>query len=394
MYKVEITKRETWNGVDRTFTLNEVDVNSDKRIYNATITQEINAIHGFNFTVNIMHPHYKEIVQKITRIKVTFVRKSTGETIEAFNGYVSKIQEHMDNSGRFCKTVVCESALGYLHDSVQTYVQRTGEFETFRGFIQTMITTHNRDVNTFACIDVGTLVHNAPMYNSWTIQYGSSYDVLAYISERWGGEFRIRANPNQNGNPYLFDYNENRIIDSANKIEIKLAKNLQSLDSFVDGTQIVTRLYPFGPKQINSSTGEELGTRRNIKSVNGDCDFLLASTDALGKYGHISAIEIFEDPNDRSYPTPTQLKELGQRSLDARNAITKNYKITALDLSTIGLDVEEFSLGGICRLINPVMGIDEDIRVTKLTLDLDNPQRSCIEVGGMPQPISSLKGAI
>jgi hypothetical protein len=368
---------------DITDVLNEIDTTSDIRLYNAVITQSINSIHEFNFTINILHPMYEKLIEKKSRINVTFKRYESDEKVTIFTGYISRIKELMDSSGKFFKNVVCESVLGYLYDSIQTYWTIQSETFTFTNFITQWLSVHNSQVEDFKRIYVGDIENDKPTYNSFTISYGKSYDVLKYILNRFGGEYQIRLGAD--GKQY-FDYTTGEIINSPYLPDIKLAYNLQSLDSFIDGTKVVTRLYPFGAK-IKDSDGNDTETRVDISSVNGGRLYITADDNgaSLARYGNISDVEIFNDVTN-----PAVLMAYGQASVNDKSTVTTSYKISALDLSTIGLDLEEFQLGGKCKLINPVMQIDREIRIIKLTIDINAPQKSSIEVGEITQSVSSL----
>jgi vacuolar-type H+-ATPase subunit I/STV1 len=125
----------------------------------------------------------------------------------------------------------------------------------------------------------------------------------------------------------------------------------------------------------------------DISAVNDGLFFVTAEDGGAGleRYGRISAVEIFDEITD-----PVALKSYAQASINSKSSVTTSYRISALDLATIGLEIEEFQLGGLCQLINPIMEIDREIRVIKLTVDLNSPQKSSIEVGQIIQSISSL----
>jgi len=353
--------------------LNEVNVRSPCRIYNAEIVQTINKVHTFSFTINIIHPEYGNVKEKRTRIKIT-----NGDKI-IFDGYCLKIQEFMDGTGKFYKKVVCESAIGYLYDSVQMYWTIHSETFAFVQFIEHFLSIHNAQVEDYKRIYIGTIINEKPTYNSFTIQYGKSYDVLKYITDRYGGEFQVRSG--EDGKLY-FDYSTEGILPSENKIPIQLAHNLQSLESFLDGSQVVTMLFPYGAK-----ISEDSQVRHDIGSVNGGQLFVTAEDGgaALERYGQIGEVQIFDEVTD-----PAVLKSYGQRCVNEKSLVTTSYRISALDLATIGLEIEMFQLGGLCQLINPIMEIDREIRVIKLTIDINAPQKSSIEVGNITQSISSM----
>ena len=383
-----------YNGANDEFIVHEKDVNSKNRVYNASIVQKINEIHQFSFTINIRQPHYDNLYEKRTHLKVTHVRRSDNRTIIDFDGYISKIQEFMDADGKMYKNVVCESALGYFKDSVQTYRPFHFTNTSFVEFIDEFLSVHNSRFLTgdFRRIKRGEIENNQPTYNSFTLQYGTSFDILPYILGRFGGEYRIRTE--ENG--LYFDYYENGI--SATSIgtayPIQLAINLQSIEKFVDGTQVFNRIFPFGAKFKEIVNGTEVEREQRL-SIGNPPYLESENTASFERYGTVDRIEIFEDiTNDPRNATATQsavdlLKQRAQQMVNTNSRVVTSYKISAIDLSLIGSG-REFELGQRRRLIVPPMGIDETVRVTQLTIDIDNPQRSSIEVGSATRGISSL----
>ena len=69
------------------------------------------------------------------------------------------------------------------------------------------------------------------------------------------------------------------------------------------------------------------------------------------------------------------------------NKVKNKYKINALDLSVIGIEIEEFEVGNIYRVINPIMNIDEYLRVIEKNIILNSPQKSSLIFGSRFQNI-------
>ena len=47
----------------------------------------------------------------------------------------------------------------------------------------------------------------------------------------------------------------------------------------------------------------------------------------------------------------------------------------------IGLDLDTFEVGNYYPVVNPLMGIDEELRVTSKTIIIESPESSSLEVG-------------
>ncbi|GHU53496.1 hypothetical protein FACS1894132_05790 [Clostridia bacterium] len=365
--------------------LNEVNVNSIKRLYNATIEQAINAIHTFNFTINTLHPEYKNIKEKITRVTIFHYFKD--KKITDFNGYILKIQEFMDAKGAIYKQVVCENALGYFYDSVQTFWEYTGTLQDYLAYLTSI---HNASVENFKRLGytgINVFSKEQETKQKYVFQYGKSYACVDYILSRFGGEFRVEYDRFL-VNVLIYHYDKFVPSTAYKNPIIKLAHNLQSMDTFIDGSQIITRLYPYGAK-IKGEDGKDTEKRVSIKSANYGEDFIIDPT-AQSIYGTICGTVFFDEYND-----PAALKIRAQIYLNEINNVKKSYKITALDLSTIGIDLAEFELGSEYHLVNEIMDIDTrknnvPLRIIKKTVDINEPHKSNIEIGERLQSISSI----
>ena len=50
-------------------------------------------------------------------------------------------------------------------------------------------------------------------------------------------------------------------------------------------------------------------------------------------------------------------------------------------MALIGLDLDTFEVGNYYPVINPLMGIDEELRVTSKTIIIESPESSSLEIG-------------
>ena len=124
-----------------------------------------------------------------------------------------------------------------------------------------------------------------------------------------------------------------------------------------------------------SSTSRDMVLRLTIGSVNGGKDYIEDSA-LVAKYGVISGTQTWDDVTQASI-----LKTKATAYLKSANKAKKQYKITAVDLSTIDMNFEQFELGCWYRVVNPLMEIDEDLRIIGITINLDNPEQSELTFG-------------
>ena len=96
--------------------LHETQLDGDK-VSAGRLEQSLSDIGTFEFELMYDHPLYNRIEPITGLIKI--VNKYDKEV--EFYGRVLKPDAGMDSTGLFAKTFVCESVLGYLQDSTQTF---------------------------------------------------------------------------------------------------------------------------------------------------------------------------------------------------------------------------------------------------------------------------------
>lgn len=329
------------------------------RLLSGNIKHGINTIDKFNFNITPNNIGYNKLNALTTLVEVLNTENNTLE----FKGRVLIPVENMDSDGSLIKSVTCESELGYLMDSSTVY----GEYHNIsvRDFLQVVLDNHNSQVSEEKQFQVGNVTvvdNNDSLYRF--LGYTKTLDAIKdKLIDRLGGELQIRY---ENGIRYL-DYLAS--IGEVKETEIRLSKNLQTIEQEKDPTTIISRLIPLGKKLTDS---EE---RLSIESVNGGLKYI-DDAEAIEEFGIIVDTVTWDDVTVASI-----LLTKGQSYLSANNKIKKKHKITALDLSVIGLDFDSFEVGNSYRVINPLMSIDEDLRVVEKNIDIFNPQNSSLTVG-------------
>lgn len=341
------------------------------KVQSGQIKQEINVADSFTFSILPNNPGYSLIRPLTTLITVDNMQTRKRE----FDGRILMPTESMEESGAFGKSFVCESELGYLNDSAQ----RHGEYHNIsvRDFLQIIIDNHNRDVaddpidKTFRVGRVEVTDNNDSLYRY--LGYENTFETIKdKLLDRLGGELHVRK---ENGVRYLDYLNPGTVVKNT---EIRLSKNLKSITKEVDSTEIITRLVPLG-ERIESDDPDATDAseaRLTIESVNGGKDYIVdeAAERAIGTV--VVRSEAWDDITQ-----PSILKTRGEQFLRENNRVKAQYQITALDLSLINLDTDSFDVGYYYPVINPVMGIDENLRVIGKTTDIINPNQNSLTFG-------------
>ena len=98
--------------------------------------------------------------------------------------------------------------------------------------------------------------------------------------------------------------------------------------------------------------------------------------EAIKEFGIIVDTVNFDDITEA-----IELLNKAKQYLKENNKIKKKYRIDALDLSTIDLNFDSFEVGNTYRVINPLINVDEDLRIIEKTLDINYPQNSSLTIG-------------
>lgn len=349
MHTVTIT-----NGTEKT------TIHSDNldRISGGKIVKAVNAVDSFTFTIYPDNAGYDKLKPLTTSVTVT--DDSTGKDI--FIGRVLKCPDSMDEQGLICKSVTCEGRLGWLYDSVQPYIEY--KMVGIRTVLSAFLSKHNSQVGADKRIELGQVTVTAENNYTYSVNWVSTMDAISeQLVGKFGGEIQLR---DQDRKVYI-DYLEH--IGHGTDTKIELAVNLKTISREIDETSVITRLYPLGAKQTDSEK------RLTIGSVNGGKDYIEDSA-LVAKYGVISGTQTWDDVTQASI-----LKTKATAYLKSANKAKKQYKITAVDLSTIDMNFEQFELGCWYRVVNPLMEIDEDLRIIGITINLDNPEQSELTFG-------------
>ena len=349
----------------------------DEKIPSGSIQEQINAIGAFDFTIYPNNPCYDNLYEYTTKIEIYNTNKNRYD----FKGRILKISPQMDSDGMIYKTVVCESRLAYFCDTVQPYAEaryfegdasRTGLEE----YIDTILQNHNSQVEEEKKIYRGvvSVIVDATDGILKSFNYEKTFDVIkAELIDAYGGEIDIREG--KNGLLY-FDYVQSFGVTRATTIE--LAKNIESQSREIDVSNVITRLIPLGAKlTFTDDEGKEVETeeRLTIESINNGLNYIEDNI-AVKKYGIIYGTQEFSDITQAS-----ALKLKGEQWLATNNMIEVSDTITALDLSLIGLDIDDFKIYDSYPVRNHLLGITDTLRITKKTTNVIEPYASSFELG-------------
>lgn len=174
--------------------------------------------------------------------------------------------------------------------------------------------------------------------------------------------------------------------------KIKLGRNLQSLSREINPLSVITRVIPLGAKIKVTQTDDEGNTteteteeRLTIKGYNGLTVDYIDDEEKQAEYGIVCGSVEFPDVTEQS--------NLYNKTVDwmkNNNLILKKHTLTALDLKEIGLEIDGFYCGDSYPVENPLMNVDETMRIIKKTIDINAAYKSSITIGDKTTTLTQL----
>ena len=345
------------------------------KLTSGKIIKGINTIDSFTFTMFPDNPGFSLINEFSTHVTAYNTNKERYD----FRGRVLYAETTMDEGGKITKTVTCESIFGYLWDSVQTYVDPQNW--TVAGLLRHLIDCHNSQVEAYKQFKVGNITQTETNDNIYIgIQRESTWDAIkSKLIDQIGGEIQCRV---EDDGIYI-DYLER--IGEVKSTEIALSVNMKSITREQDPTSYVTRLIPLGCK-LKDKNGEETEQRLDITSVTEGGVNYIDDTNAIALYGvHAKGVE-WDDITD-----PALLLLRGQQWMDENNRVNVKYTVTAVDLSLLGLVVDDFGIGNTHPVKNRLIGVDDMARIIKVSIDVCEEVKSSFEVGDNIKSLSDIQ---
>lgn len=335
---------------------------SSENALTGTITKAVNGIDSFLFRMYSNNAGWDKLQCLKTHIHVSDV--ITGDS-DTFHGRILTISPVQESSGLIYKDVQCEGELSYLQDSTQFYHNLRAQMYVI---LSAMLNDHNAQVDDDKKIYLGQCVANMSVDYEWG--YGKTWETLQDLlsQEGVGGEIRLRY---EDGTRYL-DYTSETFSGGSDTV-IEAGVNLISLTQTIDPTAMITDLYAYGARTGNTEQ------RVALPNVIYDEDRRTLAG------GIVAGTVIFDDITDT-----TALETAAQAYFDAMKPIRKQYKITAADLSLIDHDFEEFKLGYQYKSRNPLIGVDEVVRLIGIQIKIEDRTKNTLTFGDKFETLTAM----
>lgn len=245
-----------------------------------------------------------------------------------------------------------------------------------RGFIQTLLNHHNgQSDETFELGVVNITDPNDSLYR-YTNYEDTLFCLMDKVINRLGGILQIR---HENNHRYL------DILNSYPRVcgqQIHFRENLMDYVCNSESTELATVVIPLGAT-LEDRQIEALEERVSIAAVNNQKDYLEAPT-AIAKYGRICKVVTFEDIH-----TPSLLKTKGQEWLEHNQYEDLQLEVSAVDLSMLDVNVDDFRLLDRIRVQSDYHEMNEVFPLTSMTIHLLQPDQNLYHLGGKPVSFTS-----
>lgn len=271
------------------------------------------------------------------------------------------------------RTVVCEGELCFFQDAVsRPYLYQ----DTPAAVFAAVVNSYNSQVEPVKHFKVGTITVTDP--NGYirleSEDAESALDTLNKLLERCGGYVVFTTDPEDGArviNWYAsLGYRSNQVIE--------FGENLLDFSRSGANTNLATAVLPYGAK--DSTTGQ----RVTIESVNGGQDYI-QDDEAVALRGFIIKPVSWDDVTE-----PSNLLRKAQEWLETNKYVVTSLQLSAIDLSYMDKDIDDYQVGDTIRVKSLPHKVDEDFLLTERSEDLLNPANSQVTLG---KEIRTLTGA-
>lgn len=366
----------------------------DSRSNNLRVVQpkcelELNKTGSLNFKLPPNHPFFDNVKKLDSEISLY----QDGKWL--FTGRVLNDEVDIYNY----KTVECEGILAYLLDSIQRNKEYhiTGQSK-IKDYLTDVINIHNSQVDENKCFSVGnvTEVDNSDQF----YKYSSYDDTLTTLNEDLVKTFNntylsVRV---YGGNKYI-DYVSMNDLPTNDQV-IKFGKNILKLNKYVKGEEIATVIIPLGESQDTTETenGDTINNRLDISTLPESTDGMIVhpqgadyvyDSEAVKTFGKITKVVVFDNVSEVD-----NLLIKAKEQLNYYKLLYEYIELRAFDLHLLNINVESINVGQRIKVVSSLHGINDFMIVEKMSIDLDNPDKTTIVLSSMERSGSKQSNGI
>lgn len=346
---------------------------------------EVNTVGECSFTIYNNHPYYdtlkelKSVIEVSDEIGVIFRGRITNDSLDFNNG----------------KTVDVEGAMAYFNDSIvrpynfpEDFIQGDDDpVNMVEFFLKWLIDNHNEQVQGFQQFKLGTVTVADP--NNYITRSDSDYKTTWEViksklfESNLGGYLCIRYEWDGNYIDYLSEF------ELTNTQTIEFGKNLLDIKTEKDVSTTYSAIIPIGAEiEVETEETENVKYRLTVETVadgnvtddivkSGDT---LYSKKAVEQYGWIYA-----PISETTWDDVTITSNLISHGVAYLNGNATGYlstiELSAIDLHFSDAEIQSFRIYRNVKVVSLPHNHDGVYQLTKLDIDLLNPQNTKITVG-------------
>lgn len=349
---------------------------------------EVNTVGEGSFTIYKNHPYYdklkklKSVFEVSDETGVIFRGRATGDTIDFDHGMA----------------VDLEGAMAFFNDSVVRPFHFPGDFEENADYITAsesgnviafflgwLIDNHNAQVEDFQKMKLGNVTVTDP--NNYITRsssgYSSTWEALKskLFDSSLEGYLCIRYEEDGNYIDYISEFTE------INSQEIVFGENILDLKDSTEASGTYSAIIPLGAADITIE-GLVDGDITDDLVKSGDTIY---SRSAVAEYGWVCAPTsetTWEDVTNDS----NLLKKGAEWLANGGILVDHGVEVTAVDLHFTDAQIESLRIYKEVNVYSGPHGLSEKFPLSKLEIELLNPQNTKITVGKTIIPFTEKMG--
>lgn len=353
---------------------------NDNSVIEATdrvLTLEENKAEILNFTLLPNSPFFAKLKKQIHHICV--YEDDERRVITR----VIKTEKIVSSDGKIVERITCEGVLNFLNDtrtkrwaihpgkatsediSWQTDEEKQNdpyiikENMTVKQYLKLLLDNHNSKVSKSKQIFLGNvdIEDSVYCYNDRETTLNAIQDKLI---SKFGGVLNIRLEDDDNGDViYYLDYlKEIKQEEGLIELGVNIAYYNQSNNTDV----IYTRITPIGADHLT------------IKKANNNVEYV-DNEELKAIYGIVEHVAEFPEVTNAE-----NLKNKAINLFETINNASDIFEINVLDISYISANFKRFRISQKCRIKNNIFGTDEVRRIVSMTILLDEPHKTTLNL--------------
>lgn len=332
---------------------NSVDYN----IISGVIHEELNDSGYMELKIPYSNPAYDSIVERKSKIIVF------KDNVELWYGEVKDVSKDFSKN----KSLYIVGEASFLNDTVQPQRKLTGtKFQV----LEEMLNYHNSMIESEKHFQIGIVgkgaTDNIEVVTDWEYTLDAIRTHLCGIEEY----FRIR---HVNGVRYL-DIMPLETYGKYSGQAIMFGENLLDYAEESTGADIATVCIPLGAK-LEEEGIEGYQNYLTCESVNNGKNYVELPS-AISRLGHITKVVKFEDITD-----PNILLTEAVNYLKTAQYATLTLNLTAIDLSILRSDIDNYAVGDYVPAICEPLGMNALFPVRERETDIVNIENNTIKIG-------------